>query len=205
MSAHAETSLQLDQTRIDIQKYLALYAESIRDPAAFWGRVGQRIDWLTPYTQVKDTSFDVDDLHIHWYADGELNVAANCLDRQLSTRGDKTAIIWEGDDPAQSRYISYRELHSLVGRCANALRAMGVGKGDRVVIYMSMIPEAAVAMLACARIGAVHSVVFGGFSPTSLADRIADLGCTLVITNDEGRRGGRTVPLKVNVDEALRR
>ena len=193
------------RTRIDKASYTHLYAGSIQDPDAFWGRIGLRLDWITPYTQVKDTSFDIDDLHIRWYADGELNVAANCVDRHLAERGDKTAIIWEGDEPTQSRHISYRELHALVGRCANALRAMGVGKGDRVIIYMSMIPEAAVAMLACARIGAVHSVVFGGFSPTSLADRIADLGCKLVITNDEGRRGGRSVALKVNVDEALRR
>jgi len=193
------------RARIDKAAYARDYAESVRDPAAFWGRVGQRLDWITPYTQVKDVSFDARDLHIRWYADGTLNVAANCLDRHLAARGDKTALIWEGDDPTVSRRISYRELHAEVCKAANLLTNLGVGKGDRVAIYLPMIPEAAVAMLACARIGAVHTVVFGGFSPDSLAGRIADSRCKLVITADEGRRGGKMVPLKVNVDEALQR
>ncbi|MBA8887603.1 acetyl-CoA synthetase [Dokdonella fugitiva] len=193
------------RARIDKAAYERDYAESVRDPVAFWDRIGRRLDWIRPYTQVKDVSFDARDLHIRWYADGELNLAANCLDRHLAARGDKTAIIWEGDDPAQSRRISYRELHAEVCKAANLLANLGVGKGDRVAIYLPMIPEAAVAMLACARIGAVHTVVFGGFSPDSLAGRIADSGCKLVITADEGLRGGKKVPLKVNVDEALQR
>jgi len=193
------------RARIDKAAYARDYAESVLDPAAFWGRIGQRLDWITPYTQVKDVSFDARDLHIRWYADGTLNVAANCLDRHLAARGDKTALIWEGDDPTVSRRISYRELHAEVCKAANLLTNLGVGKGDRVAIYLPMIPEAAVAMLACARIGAVHTVVFGGFSPDSLAGRIADSRCKLVITADEGRRGGKMVPLKVNVDEALQR
>src|SRR5699024_8529231 len=162
-------------------------------------------DWIKPPNTIKDVSFDPDDLHIRWYPDGELNVAVNCLDRQLAERGDKTAIIFEGDDPSESRRLTYRELHAEVCRFANALRHLGVAKGDRVAIYMPMVPEAAVAMLACARIGAIHSVVFGGFSPDSLAGRIADSACKLVITADEGTRGGRKIPLKANVDEALKR
>ncbi|MGN6521482.1 MAG: acetate--CoA ligase [Dokdonella sp.] len=193
------------RSRIDKAAYERDYAESVRDPAAFWDRVGRRLDWIKPYTEVKDVSFDARDLHIRWYADGQLNLAANCLDRHLATRGDKTAIIWEGDDPSQSRRISYRELHAEVCKAANLLTHLGVGKGDRVAIYLPMIPEAAVAMLACARIGAVHTVVFGGFSPDSLAGRIADSGCKIVITADEGMRGGKKVPLKINVDEALQR
>jgi acetyl-CoA synthetase len=193
------------RARIDKAAYERDYAESVRDPVAFWDRIGRRLDWIRPYTQVKDVSFDARDLHIRWYADGELNLAANCLDRHLAARGDKTAIIWEGDDPAHSRRISYRELHAEVCKAANLLTNLGVRKGDRVAIYLPMIPEAAVAMLACARIGAVHTVVFGGFSPDSLAGRIADSGCKLVITADEGLRGGKKVPLKVNVDEALQR
>jgi len=193
------------RARVNKASYEREYAESMRDPAAFWGRIGQRLDWITPYTEVKDVSFDARDLHIRWYADGTLNVAANCLDRHLATRGDKTALIWEGDDPSQARRISYRELHAEVCKAANLLTNLGIGKGDRVAIYLPMIPEAAVAMLACARIGAVHTVVFGGFSPDSLAGRIADSRCKLVITADEGRRGGKKVALKVNVDEALQR
>jgi acetyl-CoA synthetase len=193
------------QARIDKAGYERDYAESVRDPAAFWGRIGQRLDWIKPYTQVKDTSFDANDLHIRWYADGELNLAANCLDRHLAKRGDKTAIIWEGDDPNESRRISYRELHAEVCKAANLLTNLGVKKGDRVAIYLPMIPEVAVAMLACARIGAIHTVVFGGFSPDSLASRIADSQCKLVITADEGLRGGKKVALKINVDEALQR
>ena len=145
--------------------YERLYAESVADPEEFWRRVGKRLDWIKPYSKVKDVSFDADDLHIRWYHDGELNVSANCLDRHLAKHGDKTAIIWEGDDPSESRRISYRELHADVSRCANLLKNLGVAKGDRVCIYLPMIPEAAIAMLACTRIGAVHSIVFGGFSP----------------------------------------
>jgi acetyl-CoA synthetase len=189
--------------RIDLQKYRELYAESVRDPEGFWSRMGRRIDWVRPYGRVKDVSFDANDFHIRWFEGGELNVAANCLDRQLATRGDKTAIIWECDDPGESERITYRELYYRVCRLANALTSLGVQKGDRVTIYLPMIPEAAVAMLACARIGAIHSVVFGGFSPDSLAGRIADCSSTVVITADEGIRGGKKVPLKQNVDLAL--
>ncbi|TAK55584.1 MAG: acetate--CoA ligase [Gammaproteobacteria bacterium] len=183
--------------------YQALYAESLRDPESFWARVAGRIDWYRRPRQIRDVSFDADDFRVRWFADGELNVAVNCLDRHLATRGDRTALIFEGDDPAVSRQISYRELYEQVCRLGNALRGLGVRKGDRVTIYLPMIPEAVVAMLACARIGAVHSVVFGGFSPESLAGRIRDCGSTLVITADEGVRGGRTTPLKQNVDTAL--
>jgi len=193
------------KTRVDKAAYDRLYAESVSDPESFWRRVGKRLDWIRPYSKVKDVSFDASDLHIRWFHDGELNVSTNCLDRHLLKHGDKTAIIWEGDDPKESRRISYRELHAEVCRCANLLKNLGVGKGDRVCIYLPMIPEAAVAMLACTRIGAVHSVVFGGFSPDSLAGRIADSQCRLVITADEGVRGGKKVALKVNVDEALTR
>jgi len=191
------------RTRITRDQYRDLYAESVRDPEGFWGRMGQRIDWIRPYGRVKDVSFDVNDFHIRWFAGGQLNVAANCLDRQLARRGDKTAIIWEGDDPNESEHITYRELYYRVCKLANALTSLGVQKGDRVTIYLPMIPEAAVAMLACARIGAIHSVVFGGFSPDSLAGRISDCASTIVITADVGVRGGKKVPLKANVDQAL--
>ena len=157
---------------IDDQGYQDMYAASLADPDAFWAEHGKRIDWIKPYSQVSDVSYDASNLHINWYADGTLNAAANCLDRHLETRGDQTAIIWEGDDPADSRHITYAELHAEVCKFANVLKAEGARKGDRITIYMPMIPEAAVAMLACARIGAVHSVVFGGFSPDALAGRI---------------------------------
>ncbi len=183
--------------------YERLYQASIDDPAAFWSEQAQRIDWITPFTQVKDVSFDKDDLHIRWFADGALNISVNCLDRHLDTRGDQTAIIWEGDDPKDDSRITYRALYEQVCRFANALRDLGVGKGDRVTLYLPMIPEAAIAMLACARIGAVHSVVFGGFSPEALRGRIQDCESTVVITADEGIRGGRSIPLKSNVDEAI--
>ncbi|KAA5604750.1 acetate--CoA ligase [Roseospira marina] len=188
---------------VDSAKYHEMYERSVKDPEGFWGEHGKRVDWIKPYSQVKDVSFDPHDVHIRWFHDGTLNVAANCIDRHLETRGDQTAIIWEGDDPSKDATITYRELYERVGRLGNAMRDMGVKKGDRVCIYMPMIPEAAVAMLACARIGAVHSVVFGGFSPDSLANRIQDSECVMVITSDEGVRGGRSVPLKANTDKAL--
>ena len=188
---------------IDNSGYQAMYDASIADPDAFWAEHGKRIDWIKPYSQVSDVSYDKADLHISWFGDGTLNAAANCLDRHLAGRGDQTAIIWEGDDPADSRHISYAELHEEVCKFANVLKAEGAKKGDRITIYMPMIPEATVAMLACARIGAVHSVVFGGFSPDALAGRIQDCDSNMVITADEGLRGGRPVPLKANTDAAL--
>ncbi len=191
------------QTRVTRADYERLYAESIEAPEEFWRRMGKRLDWIKPYSAIKDVSFDQRDLHIRWFYDGQLNVAANCLDRHLASRGEKTAIIWESDDPQLSKHISYRELHAHVCQCANALKALGVKRGDRVTIYLPMIPEAAVAILACARIGAVHSVVFGGFSPESLAGRVLDANSSVVITADQGVRGGRQVPLKANVDDAL--
>mgnify|MGYP001606202861 CR=1 FL=1 len=203
--AHPLDAAFAAKARIDEPTYERLYAESLRDPEEFWRRIGKRLDWMTPYSKVKDVSFDADDLHIRWFHDGALNVSANCLDRHLARLGDKTAIIWEGDDPDVSRRISFGELHADVCRAANLLKNLGIRKGDRVCIYLPMIPEAAIAMLACTRIGAVHSVVFGGFSPDSLAGRIADSTCKLVITADEGVRGGRKIPLKANVDEALTR
>jgi acetyl-CoA synthetase len=174
-------------------------------PDAFWGEQAGRLDWMTPPTRIKDVSFDRADFRIRWFDDGVLNVAWNCLDRHLAMRGDETAILWEGDEPTQSGKLSYRELHAEVCRMANVLKGLGVVKGDRVTLYLPMIPAAAVAMLACARIGAVHSVVFGGFSPDSLAGRIEDCGSKVVITADEGLRGGKRVPLKANVDAALER
>ena len=188
---------------IDAYCYAALYQDSIANPDQFWAEHGKRIDWIKPYSQISDVSFDAKDLHIKWYADGTLNAAANCLDRHLATRGDQTAIIWEGDEPDQHRHITYRELHEDVCKFANGLKANGAKKGDRITIYMPMIPEATVAMLACVRIGAVHSVVFGGFSPDALAGRIQDCDSTMVITADEGVRGGRPIPLKANTDAAL--
>ena len=188
---------------IDHEGYKALYEKSLADPDAFWAEQGQRVDWMTPYTQISDVSYDAADLHIRWYADGTLNAAANCLDRHLASRGDQTAIIWEGDNPEDHRTITYRELHEEVCKFSNVLKANGARKGDRITIYMPMIPEATVAMLACARMGAVHSVVFGGFSPDALAGRILDCESTMVITADEGVRGGKSVPLKQNTDMAL--
>jgi acetate--CoA ligase len=193
------------KARMDRAGYEAAYRASVEDPDAFWAGVARRIDWYRAPTQIRDVSYALEDFHIRWFADGELNASVNCLDRHLATRGDKTAIIFEPDDPDDQSYgLTYRELHERVCRLGNALRSLGVRKGDRVTIYLPMIPEAVVAMLACARIGAIHSVVFGGFSPNSLADRIADCGSKLVITADEGVRGGRKVPLKANVDAALK-
>ncbi|MES2292317.1 MAG: acetate--CoA ligase [Pseudomonadota bacterium] len=185
--------------------YAGRYAQSVEDPDGFWKKEAARLDWVKPFTKVSDVSWKPDNLHIRWFEDGTLNVAANCIDRHLARRGNQTAIIWEGDDPKDSKRISYRQLHEEVCRFANVLKARGVKKGDRVTIYLPMIPEVAYAMLACARIGAVHSVVFGGFSPDSLAGRITDCDSRLVITADEGLRAGRPVPLKANTDEALKK
>jgi acetyl-CoA synthetase len=187
----------------DQAQYKKLYEQSIRDPEGFWGEQGKRLDWIKPYTKVKDTSY-AGKVHIRWYYDGKLNASVNCLDRHLAKRGDQTAILWEGDDPKDSRHVTYKELHAETCKLANVLKSLGIKKGDVVTVYMPMIPEAAVAMLACARIGAIHSVVFGGFSPDSIAGRIQDCDSSLIITADEGIRGGRKIPLKANVDEALK-
>ena len=193
------------KARITREQYLRDYQASIDDPDAFWGQAAERLQWFRKPTQVKDVSYALDDFHIRWFADGELNASVNCLDRQLAERGDKVALLFEPDGPDSPSYgVTYRELYERTCRLANALRALGVQKGDRVTIYLPMIPDAAVAMLACARIGAIHSVVFGGFAPNSIADRVADCGSKLIITADEGLRGGRKVPLKANVDAALK-
>ncbi len=187
----------------DNDKYLAMYQQSLDDPDGFWGEQGKRIDWFKPYTKVKNTTYGPGDVSIKWYEDGTLNASYNCLDRHLDTRRDQTAIIWEGDDPADSKSFTYGELHAAVCKFANGLKSLGVKRGDRVTIYLPMIPEIAFAVLACARIGAVHSVVFGGFSPDSLAGRIHDCHSNIVITSDEGVRAGRIIPLKANTDAAL--
>lgn len=188
---------------VDEKKYLKMYDSSLRDPQTFWGEQGKRLHWIKPYTKVKDTSFE-GDVRIHWYEDGVLNASYNCIDRHLNSRGNEPAILWQGDSPEKKRSVSYVELHENVCRFANVLKERGVGRGDRVTIYMPMIPETVFAMLACARIGAIHSIVFGGFSPESLAVRIRDCRSKWVVTADEGLRGGRIVPLKANLDEALK-
>ncbi|MCZ6764601.1 MAG: acetate--CoA ligase [Alphaproteobacteria bacterium] len=188
---------------VDAAKYEEMYKRSIDDPEGFWGEAGRRLDWFTDYKHVRDVSFSADDVTIKWYEDGVLNVAYNCLDRHLKTRGDQVAIIWEGDEPGEDKKFTYAELHEAVAKFANGLKSIGVKKGDRVTIYMSMVPEIAIAMLACARLGAIHSVVFGGFSPDSLAGRIHDCDSNVIITMDEGVRGGRKIPLKANTDAAL--
>ena len=190
---------------IDDAQYQKLYKQSVDDPKTFWGEAGRRLDWIKPFTRVKSSSYDPGNVSIKWFEDGTLNVSANCIDRHLATRGDQVAIIWEGDDPTVDEKITYRQLHERVCKFANVLKAMGAKKGDRVTIYLPMIPEAAYAMLACARIGAIHSIVFAGFSPDSLQNRIDDAESKLVVTADEGLRGDKTVSLKKNTDEALKK
>jgi acetyl-CoA synthetase len=204
--AHKVPKRWKEKAYIDKDEYEKLYAKSVKNPDKFWAKQAKRIDWIKPFSIVKNCSFAYPDVFIKWYEDGTLNVSANCIDRHLKKRGKQTAIIWEPDDPnAEAKHISYRELHENVCRLANVLKAYGVKRGDRVTIYLPMIPEAAYAMLACARIGAIHSVVFGGFSPDSLAGRIEDCKSNFVITADEGLRGGRKIPLKANADEALKK
>jgi len=187
---------------VDDAKYREMYARSIKDPDGFWGEQAKRVDWIKPFSKVKDTSFDPHNVSIKWFEDGTLNACHNCVDRHLAKRGDQTAILWEGDDPKDDKRLTYKQLHAEVCRFANVLKARGVKKGDRVTIYMPMIPEAAISMLACARIGAIHSVVFGGFSPDSLAGRVEDCKSPIIVTADEGVRGGRKIPLKANADAA---
>ncbi|MGE0339328.1 MAG: AMP-binding protein, partial [Xanthobacteraceae bacterium] len=184
-------------------KYKEMYAASIKDPDKFWGEEAKALTWSKPFTKVKNTSYAPGNISIKWFEDGRLNACYNCVDRHLEKRGDQIAIIWEGDDPKDSKTVTYRQLHEQISRFANVLKSKGVKKGDRVTIYLPMIVEAAVAILACARIGAIHSVIFGGFSPDSIAGRIEDCKSTVVVTADEGLRGGRKIPLKANVDTAL--
>ena len=192
------------RAHVNAAKYQEMYEASLSDPEGFWGEQGKRIDWIKPFTQVKDVNYNFGNVSINWYADGTLNVSANCIDRHLETRGDQTAIIWEPDSPEdEAQHISYKELHRRTCRMANILESMGVRKGDRVVIYLPMIPEAAYAMLACARIGAIHSIVFAGFSPDALAARVNGCDAKVLITADEAPRGGRNTPLKSNADAAL--
>src|SRR5271167_4748795 len=202
---HAVPAGWSERAHANASKYKEMYELSVSAPEEFWGYHGKRIDWIKPFTKVKNTCFDPGKVAIKWFEDGITNVAMNCIDRHLATRGDQTAIIWEGDDPNESRKITYQQLHDQVCRFANVLKSHGVAKGDTVTIYLPMIPEAAYAMLACARIGAVHSIVFGGFSPDALAGRIEGCNSKVLITADEGLRGGRKVPLKVNADEAAKK
>ena len=192
-----------DKALINKEDYKKLYNQSITDPLSFWEEQGKRLDWYTPYTKIRDYSYDINNLYIKWYEDGVLNVSYNCIDRHIEKLGDKVAILWEGDDPADTKKITYKELLIEVCRFSNGLKSLGINKGDRVTIYMPMIPEAAVAMLACTRIGAIHSVVFGGFSPEALAGRLEDCNSKFIITSDEGVRGGKIIPLKSNVDMAI--
>ena len=202
-TTYAVPSDLADRAIINAERYAEMYARSVADPEAFWREEAKRLEWILPFTSVKNTSFNESDFRISWFEDGVLNVSANCLDRHLATRGGETALIWEGDEPGETRRLTYAQLHEEVCRFANVLKGQGVRKGDRVTIYMPNMPEAAMAMLACTRIGAIHSVVFGGFSPDSLAGRIQDCDSSLVVTADEGVRGGKKIPLKRNVDAAV--
>lgn len=203
IKVHSVPELWQKSAYVDDAKYQQMYEASVADPEAFWSEHGRRIDWIKPYTKAKNTSFVSDNVSIKWYEDGTLNVCANCIDRHLPQRANQVALIWEGDDPAMDLKITYAQLHERVSRFANVLKKLGAKKGDRITIYMPMVPEAVYAMLACARIGAIHSVVFGGFSPDSLAGRILDCDSNIVVTADEGVRGGRKIPLKGNTDTAL--
>ena len=185
------------------EQYQQMYKQSVQDPEGFWQEQAQRIDWFKPFTKVKNTSFKKGNIDIRWFEDGVLNASYNCIDRHLEKRANDTAIIWEDDEGNNAQHISFQQLHDEVAKLSNGLKKLGVSKGDRVAIYMPMIPQAAYAMLACARIGAIHSVIFGGFSPNAIADRIDDCQAKAIITADEGIRGGRSIPLKANVDEAL--
>ena len=199
-----QPSLAFSRTaHLNESQYEAMYKQSINDPENFWSKHGKRLDWIKNYSKIKNVSFKHPNVSVKWFEDGILNVSANCIDRHLTARGEQTAIIWEGDNPSEEKHISYSELHDKVCRLANVYKSLGLGKGDRVVLYMPMIPEAAYAMLACARIGAIHSIVFGGFSPDALASRITDCAAALVVTADQGPRGGSMIPLKENVDKAL--
>ncbi len=200
---HKPSAEAVAHAKVDAAQYEAMYSASVKDPDAFWGAQGLRIDWIKPYSKVKNTSYDYHNVSIKWFEDGVLNVSANCVDRHLATRANQTAIIWEADDPAQSKHITYAQLFEEVSKVANVLKSLGVKKGDRVVLYLPMIPQAAYAMLACARIGAVHSIVFAGFSAEALRSRVEDSGAKLLITADEAPRGGRNTPLKTNADRAL--
>ena len=195
----------VENAHINKSKYEEMYKESISNPIKFWNENGKRIDWIKNYEKVRDFSYDQKNLYIKWFEDGTLNASYNCIDRHLKNNGNKTAIIWEGDNPDEQKSITYNELYKNVCKFANVLKKLGAKKGDRITIYMPMIPEAAYAMLACTRIGAIHSVVFGGFSPEALAGRIEDCNSNLIITADEGIRGGKTIPLKQNTDEALKK
>ena len=202
-TSYTPTDKFAKNAHIDQARYEALYAQSIEDPISFWGEHGKRVDWIKPFETVKNVSFEHPDVSIKWFEDGTLNVSANCIDRHLESRGSQTAIIWEGDNPAESKHITYRELHQQVSKLSNVYKSLGLKKGDRVVLYMPMIPEAAYAMLACTRIGAIHSIVFAGFSPEALASRVEDCGAVMLVTADEAPRGGKNTPLKANVDKAL--
>ncbi len=202
-SLYKPSSNIIEKSHVNHETYEKMYEESINDPSLFWKKHGKRIDWIKPYSKVSDVSYNKEDLHIKWFEDGTLNASFNCLDRHLKSKGNSVAIIWEGDDPSDSKKITYNELYEDVCKFANVLKKAGAKKGDRITIYMPMIPEATIAMLACTRIGAIHSVVFGGFSPDALAGRIEDCNSSIIITADEGIRGGKKIPLKSNTDEAI--
>ena len=202
-SLYKPSSNIIEKSHVNHETYEKMYEESINDPSLFWKKHGKRIDWVKPYSKVSDVSYNKEDLHIKWFEDGTLNASFNCLDRHLKSKGNSVAIIWEGDDPSESKKITYNELYKDVCKFANVLKKAGAKKGDRITIYMPMIPEATIAMLACTRIGAIHSVVFGGFSPDALAGRIEDCNSSIIITADEGIRGGKKIPLKSNTDEAI--